>query len=712
MGYFAATGGVVSVDHLPHLIMRNFLVKGGMLRRILLGVSLSALSLISLAAAAQDNDAQAVRRSFSPTDFERFAPRTALEMAQQTPAFSINEGGEDRGLGQADTNVLINGRRISGKSNGPVEALGRIPAADVVRLEILDGASLNISGLSGQVLNIVTASNGGISGQFRYSPQIRTDDVPVRWGDAEISVSGSGAQSDWAISLKNEQRRFGDAGPEFVFDGAYDLVETRQERRKTSLDTPGLSGSFSRIAANGNVLNLSGEVNGFFRRTTEISERGGVLDSDRTRMLRETEDEFNYELGADYEFGIGDSRLKLIGLYRYENSPTVGSVRFDFVNGARPTGSVFTRQANEAEAIIRSELLFDAIGGDWQWSVEGARNFLDIEARLEERDSVGALQAVVFPGATSRVEENRAETTISYGRAITPKLRLQTSAGFEYSQITQSGSFGLSRDFVRPKGFLSLNWEAADSLSVSAKLERVVGQLDFFDFIASVNVNEAQINVTNVNLVPPQSWLLELELQRSLGDFGSATLRGFAEDISDIVDQIPIGGGGQAPGNIANARRYGAAASLTFLSDPLGWRGARIDLNVDFIDSEVLDPLLGTPRRISAEDYFNLEATFRQDIPDTNWAAGVTISHQEDTPTVRLDEISVRRESFAFGTVFVERKNVLGLTLRATVRNVLDRDNDFIRTVFNDRLASDIAFREERFRNFGTIFTFDIEGSF
>lgn len=58
------------------------------------------------------------RRSYTPEDFARFAPRSALDMAQQVPGFQIREGDGARGLGQADTNVLINGRRISGKSNG------------------------------------------------------------------------------------------------------------------------------------------------------------------------------------------------------------------------------------------------------------------------------------------------------------------------------------------------------------------------------------------------------------------------------------------------------------------------------------------------------------------------------------------------------------------------------------------------------------------
>ncbi|MEM9619373.1 MAG: TonB-dependent receptor plug domain-containing protein [Pseudomonadota bacterium] len=680
--------------------------------RISAGLCLCVLCFVSAEAGAQDGSAPSTRRIYTPAEFDRFAPRSALDMVRQIPGFVIREGGGDRGFGQADTNVLINGQRISGKSNGPVEALGRITAEDVVRLEIVDGASLDIGGLSGQVLNVITSSGGGVSGRFRYSPQFRSEGTPFRWGDAEISASGGGLQSEWTLSLRNEQERFGDAGPEFVFDGNGDLIDSRQERRNENFDIPGLSGSFTRTAANGNILNLTGETNGFILRFTEISERDAGPDVDRVRVLRETEDEFNFEVGADYEFDVPGGRLKLIGLYRYENSPTVGSVRFDFADDRPPLGSVFTQQANEAEAILRTEYVFGAPNGDWQWSLEGTRNFLDIEAELEQRDANGALQPVAFPGSSSRVEEDRAETTLSYGRSLSSRLQLQSSLGIEYSQISQTGEFGLVRDFVRPKGFVSLNWKPLDSLNISAKLERVVGQLNFFDFIASVNINQERVNVTNVNLVPPQSWLLELELQQSLGGFGTATLSGFAEDVTDIVDLIPIDGGGQAPGNIDSATRFGASADLTLLSDPLGWRGARLDLAIDYNDSEVVDPLLGTPRRISDRDYFDVEATFRQDFPNTDWAAGVTLSHEENSPLVRLDEVSAFQQSFPFGEVFIENKNVFGLTVRATVGNAFDRDNDFFRTIFNNRLSDDIAFQEERFRNFGTIFTFDIEGNF
>ena len=91
------------------------------------------------------------------------------------------------------------------------------------------------------------------------------------------------------------------------------------------------------------------------------------------------------------------------------------------------------------------------------------------------------------------------------GRSRRP-LTLQAALGGEYSELCQTGAGGLSRQFVRPKGFVNLAWRPNPNLDVSARIERVVGQLNFFDFVASSNVSAGTSNSGNANLVPPQRW--------------------------------------------------------------------------------------------------------------------------------------------------------------------------------------------------------------
>ena len=665
------------------------------------------------APAPEPTPAASTRGTFTPQDFARFAPRSALDMARQVPGFSIRSDEGARGLGQADTNVLINGRRISGKSNGPIEALQRIPVEDVVRLELVDGASLDIGGLSGQVLNVVTSSTGQIAGQFRIAPQFRSKGTPGQFLDGSVAIAGGGAKTDWTLALDNDSNRRGDQGIEQVFDGSGTLIALRDEKANFDSDRIGLSGSFTRIADSGNVLNLTGQVQGFIFRETEVSSQARPgFPVDRKRTFRNTEDEISFELGADYQFGVGPGQLKLIAYHSYEDSPFVSLVLTEFADDSAPQGSVFVRDADQGETILRSEYNFPAAGGNFVAAVEGVRNFLDITSALEVRDGNGELQPAPLLGASARVDEDRADGGITYSRTLLPSLQMQLSAGSEFSRIRQSGALGKTRSFWRPKGFVALDWKASPALNLSGRVERIVGQLNFFDFIASVDLNQERTDVTNADLVPPQSWSYEVEASLRMGALGNVNLRGFYEDITDIVDQIPIDGGGQAPGNLPSAQRYGITGDVTLLSDPIGWRGTRVDFSFGLRDSDVIDPLLGLNRRISGTDIVDLRLNLRHDFPGSVWAMGGNADWEDNAPAVRLDEVSRRTQTFGFASVFVENKDVGGMTMRASAGNLLDRKNLFERTVFSDRTAGLAAFTERRSRDFGMIFTLEVEGSF
>lgn len=657
--------------------------------------------------------ASTTRSTFEPDYFARFAPRSAFDMARNVPGFSIRGGEEARGLGQADTNVLVNGRRISGKANGPVEALRRVPVEDVVRLELVDGASLGIGGLTGQVLNVVTIASGRISGQFRYNPEFRSFGTPVRLLGGGVALAGSGTKSEWTLALRNDSNRRGNQGPEEVFDRFGTLVVVRDELANFDSDRPSLSGSFTRNADNGNILNLTGQAGANIFREREISIQsppGGNVE--RTRTLRRTEDEFNYEVGADYEFGFGSGRLKVIGYQRYEDSPFSNAVLTEFTDGRARQGSIFLRDADEGETILRSEYTVKVGGGNLVAALEGARNFLSIVSSLSERDAAGVLQPVNFAGATARVDEDRVDGGLTWSRALARNLQLQASGGGEYSRISQSGPLGLTRTFWRPKGFVALDWKVNDDLNVAGRIERVVGQLDFFDFIATVDLDQDRTNDSNADLRPEQSWVYDIEASWRLGSLGNLTVSGFLEQLTDVVDQIPLPGGGQAPGNVASARIYGIETQATLLSDGLGWKGTRFDLTAEMTHSAVRDPLLGTIRQISGTELILLEFRLRHDLPNTPWAFGTRGDWRKFARAVRLDEVSLDQPSFAQVFAFLEHKNLAGLTVRARVGNLMDQRDRFERTVFTDRAAGIAAFTERRERRFGTVFSFDVEGSF
>ena len=69
--------------------------------------------------------------------FDRYQPRTALDMVNQVPGFVVDNGDNTRGFGAAAGNVLINGRRPSAKQNSPSNFLARIDTSQVKQIELI-----------------------------------------------------------------------------------------------------------------------------------------------------------------------------------------------------------------------------------------------------------------------------------------------------------------------------------------------------------------------------------------------------------------------------------------------------------------------------------------------------------------------------------------------------------------------------------------------
>lgn len=679
-------------------------------RRLALSVALLQLPPFALAQESTPAPAVVRGRTYTPEDFTRFAPRTALDMLKQVPGFVIREEVIERGLGQATGNVLLNGQRLSGKSNDVLTQLNRIPASNVTRIEIRDGATLDIPGLSGQVANVV-AKAGGVSGQWKWQPDFRKYYTDPQLTRGEVSISGSHGLFDYTLGLDNSANHSGAGGDTFVYNPDGTLREHRNEEWTGELDEPKLSGHLGYTGAEGQIGNLDVSGQKVFYHYIEDGIRTGPALPDRARSVRSTQGGYNYEVGGDYAFAFGPGSLKLIGLDRFTNTPTSDTVITRPADGTPAAGERFTRDGDETERIARAEYRWKA-RGDWQLSTEYAFNALDSTSALYELAPGGAFVPVPLPGGTATVQEDRYEVMGSYARALTPTATLQVAAGGEFSTIEQVGAGGLSRSFRRPKGQLSLAWKARPRLDVNVKLQRRVGQLDFYDFLASVDVNNGQANAGNPDLVPPQTTELEVETVRDLGKWGTTSLRVYAQRIDDIVDTIPIGATGESPGNIDRATRNGLEWKGTFNFDPLGWAGAKVDARLQHERSRVRDPLTGEQRPISNNLKDLAELTLRDDIPHTHWAWGFDISYSFYARDYRLTEVGRQWEGPVWCSVYIEYKDFHGMTLRASSDNVFSSRSMWDRTVYVDRRTGPIDYIEDRDRRIGPIVSFSVSGKF
>lgn len=673
----------------------------------------AALLIACTALHAQQPATAPTVRTYVAADFARYQPHNALDMLRQVPGFVIREASQERGLGEATGNVVINGQRISGKSNDVITELTRIPAENVERIEIVEGTSLGIPGMTGIVANVI-AKAGGLRGQWSWKPDVRQYYTRPQVTRGDVSVSGSRGALEYTVGLRNDANHSGAGGGTVIYNADGSVRDTRDDAWTGEFDLPKLSTHLGWKSADGDVANLNASVQKEFYHYREDGTRRGPALPDRARSVREFEGGHAWEVGGDYEFGVGPGRLKLIGLDRYTHAPFEQTVIVRTLGGSAPaTGSRFARNSEETERIARAEYRWKTGRSDWRLSAEGAFNSLDSTSSIATLDPSGVFVAVPLPGATATVQEDRYEVIGSWGHPLGAKATLQVSAGGEWSKLQQVGGGGLTRTFLRPKGSMSLAWKPSDTLDVNVKLQRKVGQLNFYDFLASVNLNDGRENAGNPDLVPQQSWEFEVEATKNLGRWGTTTMRLYDHRIDDLIDTIPIGADGESPGNIDSAREYGAEWKGTWKLEPLGWAGAKVDTRWWVQQSRVRDPLTGVERRISNSLVHFWDVSLRDDVPGTRWAWGFDVNHELDSLDVRLSEIGKTWEGPLWGSVFVERKNAFhGLTLRANLGNVLGARSYRDRVVYVDRRTGPVDFHEVRDRRIGPILSFTVSGTF
>ncbi|MFN3911752.1 TonB-dependent receptor plug domain-containing protein [Hyphomonas sp.] len=686
------------------------------LPRILSG-SFTVLLLASPSVAWADGEVvlaaiETNRTEFVPADFAQYSPVTALDMVSRIPGFAIqSDDSGNRGFGQARGNVLIDGQRVSSKSNGAEAALGRIAPARVVRIEVLDGNQTDIPGLSGMVVNVVTDGKGTLDGSWRWKSRIR-ENLPPSFDELNLTLSGADGALSWTFEADSSPGRGANAGWRDIRDGAGAIIERRDEDMTIVEDNVTLSGSLAWKPVSGTVANLTASAASSEFNQKQISKTFPAGGPEGRRFFFSSEDEWNGELGGDIEFDAGPGRLKFIGLSRYEHSPFSDYFSQGNLDGTNAFEQRFLQTVDEGEQILRSEYaLSTGKGRDWQVSIEGAFNFLEAETSLLEAAGGGPLTEVPLDLSNSRVEERRAEMIFTHGRQLTPKLSLQVSAGAEYSELSQTGDAENKRAFTRPKGQASLSWQQSDTLKLVTKVERRVGQLDFFDFISSVNIEQDIGSGGNPEIVPNQSWRLNLEAQKDFKAWGATTTRLIFVELEDVVDEVPIGTG-SGPGNIDTGSLFGIETESTLKLSKLGFTGAELTFNGSYYDTEVEDPLTGTQRSINYHTIYDYSVELRQDIPGTDWAWGAEIEGYKSEPGYQLNQVSLNSNEPAFALAYVQNKDVAGMTATFTLGNLFNQRDKTWRAVYAPDRNGTLVRSEKFARGFGPIVTFELKGTF
>lgn len=675
--------------------------------------ALTLATLIGLAHAQEPTpdvsvvgQAQSGRESFAPDFFKAYSPQNALDMVSRVPSFSIDGGSDRRGFGGTAGNVLIDGVRPSAKNQNIRDILSRVPADQVLRIDLIRGATSSEAGGQSVLVDVIRTPGGGSGTYVGALERSESNRVTPR---GEVSYSGRQGKTEYTIGLERylEERPLEGTraltGPTGAPSGSrldFTPRTFRQASGTGSFSTPILAG----------VLRGNTQAERWNFRTTLDSlgfdAAGAPTESFRLSI---NERQRSKEIGGDFERDLGAWGVKLIALDTQRLYANDESTISSNAAGAQ-TEVVRQRTRNDSrESILRATASRDfGKRGKLEFGAEGALNALETNLNLTIDTGAGPI-VVDLEGANVTVEEERAEAFISYSFKPAPAWSFESTLTVENSSLSQSGDSAKVTELTYWKPSVQLTRRFGEKDEARVRVYRHVSQLDFGDFASSVALADERVAGGNPDLRPQATWYVQSVLDHRWGQKGAVALTLYAARAEDVIDNVPVSGF-DAPGNIGEGDGYGVNIKSTV---PVGFLipGGEFEFVLDWERARVSDPVTGLERDLNGHVEREVEVSFRQDLPKLKFAWGAELYKGSQVVTYRVAELDTFEEG-PFISAFVETRAVKGLKIRLFGHN-LDNTNFVRERIFftGDRNGPQRR-TEVRDRQFGRFVGVRVSGTF
>lgn len=691
--------------------------------RIFIPATFLTISLLAFQAQAQDiADDSTV--TYPAEFFSQYEPFSVNDMLDRIPGINVarqggnnNNGGPGssggsnrRGLGLGGDQILINGRRITGKGNEGNSQLARIPANQVQYIEIIRGTSGDLDVRGGnQVINIVLLQ---AESRSSVAYELNTDhyhDGELKPG-GKVSLTGQQGNFDYLLSAESEPRWDHRVGFETSILPNGTLNENIVRITTTDSQPLILSANLGYQFSDNDSAHFNAQFNDRAAPSEDnraiinqlVSPASYAFEHDDTAQSSDF-----WEIGGDYEhIFTNGGRWKTLFIVNEKEDDSLRE-RFE-VDGDDFTKDLFLNNFNRyQERIARSSYAFSfGENQGLEFGVERAQTILDSSLQLglnlstgTRSDAFGGL--VPLTDANATVEEIRYESFVVHNWQLNSRMSLESTLIVETSEITQSGDINKKRDFdfVRPK--VDYRFDITPSLQFRATVEKDVAQLSFNDFTANVNGGDDEQDAVsgNPDLRQEQAWRYDLNLEyRFNNDTGVVSGNVFFHDLEDVIEKVDVSTPTSilsANGNIGDGERYGlrldGSMRLGFINLPELLVTSRLQLE----DSKVTDPFLGIERRISRQGRGSYNFGFRHDLPARSMNYGITYndSIQDNNKVYDIDKIE-SYNSNAFVIMFLEVQGWAGLTYRFEATNIHESERCRVRSRYTGGTIATGSIRE------------------
>ncbi|MBW8881554.1 MAG: hypothetical protein JF615_09065, partial [Asticcacaulis sp.] len=330
------------------------------------------------------------------------------------------------------------------------------------------------------------------------------------------------------------------------------------------------------------------------------------------------------EAGVNFDHGAWGGDLKLAALSsRKTFDSTIVST------ASAPDGALWARYAQSVHYDAGEDIVRASYGRTFgrhrvEAGSETAVNRLDAQADVSLDLGAGPVPLHI-PNANIRIVEFRAEAYVGDVWTPRPGWSVETRVADETSRLEFSGDTvsTVRLDYLKPSFQVSRD---IGRHQLRLRVARDVGQLDFTDFTSAAAFADGRIDGGNPDLKPPATWRTELAFDGRFGRETTASVRLFHDRIDDANDLVPITRDGvayDAPGNVGRATVDGAQLTAHLPLAPL-IPGGRFDFDGTWRASQVTDPLTGQDRPLSNLAATTITAGFRQDVPHSRYAWGVS----------------------------------------------------------------------------------------
>jgi len=589
----------------------------------------------------------------------------ANEMLARVPGFKLDTGDSVRGFEGAAGNVLIDGQRPTSKSDTLDQILSRVPIAQIERIDIIRGGAPGID-MQGKtvIANVIRKSGGGFQGLFAVANNHLWDGRNMH--GMRLELSGGDGTRKWEALARygygNDDG--GEFGPRVRFKPDGTIIRAGEHKSEADGVQQILSGAYSQPLAGGRI-SINGRLFWDSWKNEDTTHYSTPVGSGTDNSVSPY-DEFESELGARFNRDFGPkTKLELVGL-RTDNDYHA----FNLFRGANGDTSDFRNEKTLSESIVRAVVKH-------QWSpkvslevgAEGAFNDLDSHSHDFENGKNSPL-----PAADVQVKETRGEV---FGKATwrpSPQWTVDASLRYEASKISSDGDVVLEKSlhFLKPR--VAVSWDVASQTQLRGRLERVVGQLDFDDFVAGADfASGTGVSAGNPDLNPEQAWVAEAALEQRFWKSGAVTVTYRHSELKDVIDRGPVtakdGTIFDQPTNIGDGTKDELIGSVNLPFDHFGWKGALLRGEINRRWSKVTDPTTLTTRAISRLRPLEWQAHFSQDLPQYGTSLGFDLYSGWSQRSYRFNYISEVKLDNSYLITWVEKRLAPDLVVRMELQN-------------------------------------------